>query len=789
AQAPPARARRRARLDPLEALPMHVRSVVLPVLASLVAGSVPAAAQRQPDVRALLEQASGQERPLHWDVDRHGVLWVRGSDYKARATPGGFRFFPFLGSDAPRLAPATFRLASAELGGLPLELADAAEVSRHGDRVVLDHGAVVVRYDCATDSVEQSFAVTLPEGAGDLVLRLEVETELTRSAKGGGFRFANERGGVDYGASVAILADGERADVPARAWGAGIELTVPADVVDRARGALVVDPILSTFIIDDWPLDLGFPDVAYDAVRDRYCVVYQEQFAGPDIDVYSIFVDGTTGASTGGDYVDISSERWAEPAVASLRASESFMVVALVDGAGPLPRSIGARTRSAVDGLFAAPFILKGGTASYFCDSVDIGGASALGALPSFAVVYERRRPGHSDVAFLRVDAAGNWLGSEEVLADNPVLDEERPRISKSTGSDVPFGRWIVTWHREHTATGLEGVYAQAMSTTGAPATGPIPVFFAAPGERIDWIEPSDPSNEIADVNGQQYFVVAFQYGQSPSEELVVALCAGDQVLGGGTLAEFENEDLAVGRRGAGVVTFRDAWMVTYVEMNASTGFLQHFGTIVRPVADRLGIEERRIEFTDGTQPVTLFAGASARSGGAADARRDALQVWSVFSGATYDIHGAIVESESALSLCGFQVSGCVGNPNSTGRRGFLRAIGDRTTTADKTLYATDLPANAAGMFLASQATNTVVFPGGSQGVLCLGGSIGRFGLYGSGPGGEHMGTVGPGAIAQPTGAISALTGETWFFQSWHRDAVGGAATSNFTNAVGVAFQ
>ena len=81
-----------------------------------------------------------------------------------------------------------------------------------------------------------------------------------------------------------------------------------------------------------------------------------------------------------------------------------------------------------------------------------------------------------------------------------------------------------------------------------------------------------------------------------------------------------------------------------------------------------------------------------------------------------------------------------------------------------------------------------VANPGGSQGVLCLGGSIGRFGLYGSGPNGEHTGTVDPNAIAQPTGTVSALAGQTWFFQSWHRDAVGGSATSNFTNAIGVTF-
>ncbi|MEM9803592.1 MAG: hypothetical protein AAGA20_24965, partial [Planctomycetota bacterium] len=607
---------------------------------------------------------------------------------------------------------------------------------------------------------------------GDLVLRLDVETDLARSPHEGGFRFANERGGVDYGASVAILADGERADVPARAWESGIELTVPAELVERAGGALVVDPILSTFVIDDWILDLGFPDVAYDALSERYLVVYQEQFAGPDIDVYSMFVDSATGATSDGDYVDISTERWSTPSVAGLAVSQSFMVVAIVEGAGPLPKSIGARSRSASTGLFAPPFILKGGTPSYVCENVDIGGDLQLGPDASYGVVYERKYPGYSDVSFLRVDSTGNWLGSELVLSENPTIDAERPRISKSTGKFSTSGRWIVTWYAEQPSSGLKGALGQGVSVLGVPTTLPFAIAVVPPSSRIDWIEPSIVSSETSDANGEPLFLVALQRGASGSEELVVVLGAGEQVLSGGVLAEFENEDTSVSRRGSGVVTFPDSWMVTYVETNAATGFPQHFGAIVRSVADQIGVEERRMEFTDGTQFVTLFAGASARSGGSPLARRDALQVWSVNTGMSYDIHGALVESDSALALCGFHVDGCVGNPNSTGRRGFLQAIGDRTTSTDKTLFVTDLPANAAGMFIASQATNTVFLPGGSQGVLCLGGSIGRFGLYSSGPSGEHMGTVSPNTIAQPTGTVSALAGETWFFQSWHRDAL-----------------
>ena len=40
-----------------------------------------------------------------------------------------------------------------------------------------------------------------------------------------------------------------------------------------------------------------------------------------------------------------------------------------------------------------------------------------------------------------------------------------------------------------------------------------------------------------------------------------------------------------------------------------------------------------------------------------------------------------------------------------------------------------------------------------------------------------------------PTGLVAAQAGETWNFTTWYRDAVGGSATSNFTDGVEVTFQ
>ena len=76
--------------------------------------------------------------------------------------------------------------------------------------------------------------------------------------------------------------------------------------------------------------------------------------------------------------------------------------------------------------------------------------------------------------------------------------------------------------------------------------------------------------------------------------------------------------------------------------------------------------------------------------------------------------------------------------------------------------------------------------------LLCLGGAIGRY----VGPGQiQNSGSAGAISLAidntqvpQPTGFVTIAAGETWSFQAWHRDAVAGSATSNFTAGYEITF-
>lgn len=135
----------------------------------------------------------------------------------------------------------------------------------------------------------------------------------------------------------------------------------------------------------------------------------------------------------------------------------------------------------------------------------------------------------------------------------------------------------------------------------------------------------------------------------------------------------------------------------------------------------------------------------------------------------------------------------CTANANSTGQTGLLTGTGSASVALNNlTLEASRLPLNTFGLFLTSLTQGTIQNPGGSQGVLCLGGNIGRY----TGPGQiKNSGAMGKfelllnlTQIPSPTGFVSAMVGQTRSFQAWHRDSVGGSVTSNFTNGVAVLF-
>ena len=132
------------------------------------------------------------------------------------------------------------------------------------------------------------------------------------------------------------------------------------------------------------------------------------------------------------------------------------------------------------------------------------------------------------------------------------------------------------------------------------------------------------------------------------------------------------------------------------------------------------------------------------------------------------------------------------GVANSSGLPGEISARGsDLRADGNLVLRASQLPKNAAGLFINSQLQAFVPGAGGSMGTLCLGGSVGRFGqsIRNTGERGSFELRVDLSAQPQPTGTVSVMVGQTWSYQAWHRDVVAGSVTSNFTNGVSLTFQ
>jgi len=128
---------------------------------------------------------------------------------------------------------------------------------------------------------------------------------------------------------------------------------------------------------------------------------------------------------------------------------------------------------------------------------------------------------------------------------------------------------------------------------------------------------------------------------------------------------------------------------------------------------------------------------------------------------------------------------------NSSGAPAEISAVGSSVAAdAELTLHARSLPANQFGFFVASTTQALVPGAGGSLGTLCIGGSAARFDaqIRNSGSSGEFSIVVDTTAIpTNPPQAIAA--GETWHFQAWFRDTVGGQPASNFTDGLSVAFE
>ncbi|MCP3919229.1 MAG: hypothetical protein GY711_27130 [bacterium] len=143
----------------------------------------------------------------------------------------------------------------------------------------------------------------------------------------------------------------------------------------------------------------------------------------------------------------------------------------------------------------------------------------------------------------------------------------------------------------------------------------------------------------------------------------------------------------------------------------------------------------------------------------------------------------AYVDSTLGMSECSPATA------NSSGASAWISAQGSNLAGGNPLeLMAWDLPANQFGYFLASETFLVIPMPGGSQGNLCVAGTVGRFVSQV-----QSSGALGRLRIDVDTNAlpvfppVAVAPGDTWYFQAWFRDT-NPTPTSNFTDAISIRF-
>jgi hypothetical protein len=152
---------------------------------------------------------------------------------------------------------------------------------------------------------------------------------------------------------------------------------------------------------------------------------------------------------------------------------------------------------------------------------------------------------------------------------------------------------------------------------------------------------------------------------------------------------------------------------------------------------------------------------------------------------ATIDLVGALV----GTFTCPPATNYCQANANSTGLTAAIGMTGStRIQDASFGLSAGNMPSGQFAYFIASRAQDFVQNPAGSQGNLCVGGSIARFNAQvGQITAGGTFGIAVDLDNIPLSPAVAVEPGETWHFQCWFRDFNPGS-TSNFSNGLSVLF-
>ncbi|MEM9379174.1 MAG: hypothetical protein AAGB93_04420 [Planctomycetota bacterium] len=792
---------------------VHVDPYALDAPAPGASGNALSARDAFPGLAGRLSVDAMLTGPLV-DVDRSGEAWARVRHMRAHLDGQGMEVLPVFGRRSQREWPVRFDLASARVGDQAIDVTPVSGPEASERQLVLRRGGLREVYLLDVESVEQTFVFDELPGAGALVLEIGVTTDLLAdSGEALVFRHAT-LGEVEYGAAFAVDAAGRRIPVERTFDGETITLTVPPDFVETASLPLTVDPVVSTRSLGNSFADDRSPDVTFAGRPLRYFVVWEEFTSATNADCYVTSFDLAT-AQHALIEVDISAAYWDSPRIAYVPANDRLLVVASVtdDGPGTGNGHVGGRILNAASESAVGPALFVSPVGSEKVEP-DVGGTNFLGTSSNhFLVAWSRIvNSTTSNLEYRVID----WTGLPVTAVFSVVTAQNarvrRPAISESHGdANLAGDFWTLAWIRDDVGLGTGQLWGRRVVFNGSFNVG-AGSFLIDASSMCRNVSVTSRLDEPVPGIGDRPSIVAYEkrvLGFPARQSIFVRAVVDGAALSESAVSE-EMEDFrgTLNQTRPSIGTDGRGFILTYSEDffgGPGTGDLDMYmcsGHLHREQNDASIALAERHQLMGGTLwPETDGRVAMVQDGRIDSADDDGMCVWTKDTAASSnggEINLAYLDIATTPSVSSRAVGRqyCNANRNSTGSPIFptsswLWILGDQSLGTPHSALCLDMPLMSFGYLTCSRVSGNVNMPGGSQGRLCLGGSIGRYvnQIVSSGTSGSIETGIDPLSLPQPTGLVAAQPGERWNFQVWHRDVANGLATSNFSNACAVTFR
>jgi len=764
-----------------------VLPVKAPVVGPAVADALVSGSQEPKDVDSGDEIVVAPARQLgqtfHYQ-DENGHLWAMGDEYKSSFSPSGAIFYPRF-PDALAHTPVEFSLADVTIGGQPLSFQQGVSAVRTADRIEYLRGSLVEVYEIRPEGMEQMFVFPSLPNAGDVVVRVGLETGMTAGqGADGSIQFTNEHGGFGYSQAVAIDAAGERLSLETQLVDGAIEIRVPAAFAEGATLPLTIDPLVGSVFVVNTPV-AGRPnsnaDVAHDVDTGNFLIVWESAFNAGDHDIFGQRKTAA-GVNVGAAItIDFTIDFWARPRVASTNLGNNYLVVAQ-EGA------VGARVISGCvvsgAGVAGAQFLVSDASVGEKTNP-DVGGDPVTVGPTYYFVVWEYAfSAADHDIYGRRMTSAGAPDGGA-IFIETSTANESNPSVSKSDGTGTfATQRWTVTFQRTF-GPGDEDIYGAQYLWDASLVNSTYLIDFSALNDTAP--QASTPLTAAAIASGERDYLVTYTRGVGVAGRRVRVHLLNDvnSLVNTELYSLLPSAPFSTDQWGSSVDSDGVEYALAYTERFSGADIDTHIASFRGTGGTTFGATEDRVIMGFSTTTEELPQVCSDMSGGAASGAVGYMAAWQDSTGVAANaiIEGARYTRPAAATATGYcfgKAANCpCGNAGALGRGcansifaagAVLTAAGVADVSADTlVLTGTDMTGSTALFFQGSSAINDRQGSPFGDGLRCAGGSVFRLGI---------VAVSGVGVGSYPVGADPAIHisggipvgGGTRYYQGWYRN-------------------